>query len=189
MVRQKTSKSPCLITGWHDASPFSNWQLVHWFRCFLAFPRFLRAVAYRWLVSWICGCMGWENTRPLPAFVYHAIRQRFQTQNNEKRLSVWTTADRVVVVFFLSPFRKLLSCLIYFLFQLKVKFWWAYVPLYICSCLIVTLLCQNSTIHAIIFLLMNEQHLAMLQLASKPKWITYCLNTYIEEAAPTWYAL
>ena len=89
----------------------------------------------------------------------------------------------------LSPFRKLLSCLIYFLFQLKVKFWWAYVPLYICSCLIVTLLCQNSTIHAIIFLLMNEQHLAMLQLASKPKWITYCLNTYIEEAAHTWYAL
>ncbi|XP_068696444.1 uncharacterized protein [Montipora foliosa] len=42
--------------------------------------QFLRAVAYRWLVRWICGYMGWENTRPLPACVYHAIRQRFQTQ-------------------------------------------------------------------------------------------------------------
>ena len=44
------------------------------------------------------------------------------SNSNEERLTVWTTADGAVVVFLLSPFRKLLSCLIYFLFQLKVKF-------------------------------------------------------------------
>ena len=43
------------------------------------FFRYLRAVAYRWLVRWICGYMGWDNTRPLPACVYHNIRQKFQT--------------------------------------------------------------------------------------------------------------
>jgi len=41
--------------------------------------QFVRAVAYRWLVRWICGYMGWENTRPLPACVYHTIREKFQT--------------------------------------------------------------------------------------------------------------
>ena len=43
----------------------------------LLFIRFLRAVAYRWLVRWICGYMGWDNTRPLPACVYEDIRQKF----------------------------------------------------------------------------------------------------------------
>lgn len=42
--------------------------------------QFLRAVSYRWLVRWICGYMGWDNTRPLPACVYHNIRQRFLTE-------------------------------------------------------------------------------------------------------------
>ena len=41
------------------------------------------------------------------------------SNSNEERLSVWTTADGVVVVFLLSPFRKVLSCLIYFLFQMS----------------------------------------------------------------------
>lgn len=35
---------------------------------------YLRAVAYRWFVRWICGPMGWENSRPLSACVYHRIR-------------------------------------------------------------------------------------------------------------------
>ena len=36
--------------------------------------RYLRAVAYGWFVRWICGPMGWENSRPLSACVYHRIR-------------------------------------------------------------------------------------------------------------------
>lgn len=38
---------------------------------------FVRAVAYRWTVRWLCGYMGWENTRPLPACVYHNIRKKY----------------------------------------------------------------------------------------------------------------
>ena len=37
--------------------------------------RYLRAVAYGWFVRWICGPMGWENSRPLSACVYHRIRK------------------------------------------------------------------------------------------------------------------
>ncbi|XP_019626578.1 PREDICTED: uncharacterized protein LOC109471681 [Branchiostoma belcheri] len=40
---------------------------------------FLRAVAYRWLVRWMCGYLGWDNARPLPACVYHKIRSDFNT--------------------------------------------------------------------------------------------------------------
>lgn len=43
------------------------------------FFRLVRAVAYRWLIRWICGHMGWDNTRPLPACVYHKIRGAFPT--------------------------------------------------------------------------------------------------------------
>ncbi|KAK2555914.1 hypothetical protein P5673_022183 [Acropora cervicornis] len=42
--------------------------------------QFLRAVAYRWLVQWSCGYMGWNNTRPLPACVYHILRQTFYSE-------------------------------------------------------------------------------------------------------------
>ncbi|KAK2570389.1 hypothetical protein P5673_005193 [Acropora cervicornis] len=42
--------------------------------------RFLRAVAYRWLVRWSSGYMGWNNTRPLPACVYHILRQTFYSE-------------------------------------------------------------------------------------------------------------
>ncbi|KAM7442627.1 hypothetical protein ABFA07_008481 [Porites harrisoni] len=38
-----------------------------------------RATAYRFLVRWIFGPLGWNNSRPLPACVYHKIRQKFQT--------------------------------------------------------------------------------------------------------------
>ena len=49
--------------------------------CFMiCFVRFLRAVVYRWLVRWSCGYMGWHNTRPLPACVYHILRQTFYTE-------------------------------------------------------------------------------------------------------------
>ncbi|CAH3043429.1 unnamed protein product [Porites lobata] len=41
---------------------------------------FIRAVAYRCMIRWLCGYMGWENTRPLPACIYHDIRSRlYQT--------------------------------------------------------------------------------------------------------------
>ena len=42
--------------------------------------RFLRAVAYRFIIRWLCGSMGWDNTRPLPACIYHEIRERFSSQ-------------------------------------------------------------------------------------------------------------
>jgi hypothetical protein len=41
--------------------------------------RYLRAVAYRWIIRYIFGYLGWDNTRPLPACVYHDIRKRFST--------------------------------------------------------------------------------------------------------------
>jgi hypothetical protein len=41
--------------------------------------RFLRAVSYRWLARWLFGIMGWENTRPLSACIYHHIRTTFPT--------------------------------------------------------------------------------------------------------------
>ena len=49
----------------------SNWHCI--------FPRYVRAVAYRWLIKWMCGLLGWENTRPLPACVYHFIRKKYPT--------------------------------------------------------------------------------------------------------------
>jgi hypothetical protein len=39
--------------------------------------RFVRAVGYRWLAKWLFGYMGWENTRPLPACLYHELRSRY----------------------------------------------------------------------------------------------------------------
>ena len=41
------------------------------------FSRFCRAVAYRWLIRWLCGCIGWGNTCPLSACIYHNIRTTF----------------------------------------------------------------------------------------------------------------
>lgn len=41
--------------------------------------RYLRAVAYRWLIRWLCGYMGWDNTRPLPACIYHNVRTKFDS--------------------------------------------------------------------------------------------------------------
>ena len=43
--------------------------------------RLIRAVAYRWIIRWLCGYMGWGDTRPLPACIYHNIRTRYQTGN------------------------------------------------------------------------------------------------------------
>ena len=53
-------------------------QLFEMFsNCFFFF-RFVRAVAYRWLVRWICGYLGWDNTRPLPACVCVLLFMSFQ---------------------------------------------------------------------------------------------------------------
>ena len=69
----------------YDSAVISNYQYF-WPLTFLLTPvafnfflRYIRAVAYRWLIHWICGYMGWDNTRTLPACVYHNIRQKFQT--------------------------------------------------------------------------------------------------------------
>eukprot|EP00112_Aurelia_sp_Birch-Aquarium-sp1_P011559 Seg2427.12 transcript_id=Seg2427.12/GoldUCD/mRNA.D3Y31 product="hypothetical protein" protein_id=Seg2427.12/GoldUCD/D3Y31 len=37
----------------------------------------MRAVGYRWVVRYIFGFLGWENTKPLPACIYHYIRSKF----------------------------------------------------------------------------------------------------------------
>ena len=41
----------------------------------------LRAVAYCWLVLWLCGYLGWDNLRPLPVYIYHHIRSEFPSIN------------------------------------------------------------------------------------------------------------
>lgn len=38
---------------------------------------FARAVAYRVVTRWLFGVMGWGNKRPLPACVYHHIRNKY----------------------------------------------------------------------------------------------------------------
>ena len=43
--------------------------------------RYLRAVAYRWLILWLCGYLGWDHSRPLPACIYHHIRPEFPSVN------------------------------------------------------------------------------------------------------------
>ena len=39
--------------------------------------RFIRSVAYRWTIRWLRGFLGWDNSRPLPACVYHSIRKKY----------------------------------------------------------------------------------------------------------------
>ena len=76
---------------------------------FFLFLRFLRAVAYRWLARWLFGEMGWENTRPLAACVYHKIRKRFSSSNSKGYVS---GQDRATVEwYFNSTYNKLLSIL------------------------------------------------------------------------------
>jgi len=48
----------------------------------LVFYSFLRAVAYRWLIRWICGYLGWDNSRPLPACVYKHIRVKYPSHQS-----------------------------------------------------------------------------------------------------------
>ncbi|XP_068689522.1 uncharacterized protein [Montipora foliosa] len=42
---------------------------------------FVRSVAYRWVVRWMFGYMGWDNTRPLPACVYNSLRTKYSSHN------------------------------------------------------------------------------------------------------------
>lgn len=46
------------------------------------FCSYARAVGYRWIARWLFGYMGWDNTRPLPACIYHNLRTRFPTANS-----------------------------------------------------------------------------------------------------------
>jgi len=50
-------------------------------KCFIYF-RFLRSVGYRWTTWWLCGYIGWGNTRPLPACVYHSIRTKYHSNQS-----------------------------------------------------------------------------------------------------------
>ena len=45
--------------------------------------RFIRTVGYRWIIHWLCGYMGWGNTRPLPACIYQNIRTRYATPHRQ----------------------------------------------------------------------------------------------------------
>ena len=49
--------------------------------------RFYRAVAYRWLVRWIFGYLGWDNSRPLPACIYETARRQWPTSNTRGYVS------------------------------------------------------------------------------------------------------
>ncbi|KAJ7323712.1 hypothetical protein OS493_020422 [Desmophyllum pertusum] len=49
----------------------------------------LRAVGYRWLVRFMCGYLGWDNSRPLSACIYHDMRTRYPAT----RLHGYATAE------------------------------------------------------------------------------------------------
>ena len=49
--------------------------------------RFLCAAGYRWLARWLFWEVGWENTRPLPACIYHNISSRFTTTESKGYIS------------------------------------------------------------------------------------------------------
>ena len=47
------------------------------------FPfRFLKAVAYRWIIKWLCGLLGWDHSSPLPACIYHKLRIQFPVKGS-----------------------------------------------------------------------------------------------------------
>lgn len=93
----------CMIVRGH-----SFWHLLGSSFSFSIFLlRFLRAVSYRWLVRWICGYMGWDNTRPLPACVYHNIHWRFQSE--QTRISDSTTrilTKRFIFIHYLEILKR-----------------------------------------------------------------------------------
>ncbi|XP_065069592.1 uncharacterized protein LOC135694689 [Rhopilema esculentum] len=45
--------------------------------------KYLRAVAYRNLVRWIFGYLGWDTARPLTACIYNFIREKYNTNNSK----------------------------------------------------------------------------------------------------------
>ena len=51
----------------------------------------MRAVAYRYIIRWLCGFLGWDNTRPLPTCIYNEIRTKFGTHRRQGYL---TAAER-----------------------------------------------------------------------------------------------
>lgn len=75
---------------WHKRILISTHQWV--VTNFYTF-RFLRAVSYRWLARWLFGPLGWQNTRPLAACVYHNIRKRYHTADVQGYVSGKERAD------------------------------------------------------------------------------------------------
>ena len=82
LVYQKTSEYK-----WSDLGlKRSITHYSSYFGLMTDFPcRFIRAAAYRWTVRWLCGYMGWENTRPLPACIYQDLRTRYPTPHTQSR--------------------------------------------------------------------------------------------------------
>ena len=63
--------------------------------------RFLRTFAYRWIVRWLCGYMGWSNRRPLSACIYLDIRTRYQTLHKQSTgyANRWVLVTVVICVY------------------------------------------------------------------------------------------
>lgn len=55
---------------------------------------FLRAIAYRLFISMVFGFMGFDNSRPLPACAYTAIRTRFPKQKDTEHTGYMSTDER-----------------------------------------------------------------------------------------------
>jgi hypothetical protein len=55
--------------------------------------RFVRAVGYRWMAKWLFGIMGWENTRPLPACLYHVFRTTYGSDHLQGYVAGHERAD------------------------------------------------------------------------------------------------
>lgn len=70
----------CITKSHHSIKQHTKQHTLHTMNnCYFFHSSFLRAVAYRWLIKWMCGLLGWDNSRPLPACVYHKIRTVFQS--------------------------------------------------------------------------------------------------------------
>lgn len=59
--------------------------IIRYYLLFLI--RFCRAVAYRWLIRWLCGFMGWDTARPLSACMYNYVRREYYTATESKGYS------------------------------------------------------------------------------------------------------
>lgn len=64
-----------------------------------SFFRYMRAVGYRWVARYLFGYMGWDNTRPLPACIYHHLRSQYPTHESKGYLSAQDRAWGTITSF------------------------------------------------------------------------------------------